>query len=744
MSHVELLSPAGSKESLYYALKAGADAVYMGGESFGARAYAKNPDNNEILDVMDYTHILGKKMYLTVNTLLKNDEIKNDLYHYIKPIYENGIDAVLVQDVGVLKFLKEEFKNLEIHASTQMTVCNKESAEFLKGLGLTRVVTARELSLKEVKSIIDNVDIEVECFIHGAMCYSYSGMCLFSSIIGGRSGNRGRCAGPCRQPYDVFMDGKIISDKNTMYPLSMKDMNTLKNLPDLLDAGISSLKIEGRMKSPDYAAYTTYVYKKYIDNYLENGRNNFEIKNNDLNKLNNLYTRINPTNGYYYSHNPKELITFKKPSYNMGNEDEIKKIHDEFCGEIKKHDACCFLELKKDTKAVLTITSLDGLTSISITGEKVSEALNKPITRENVLKQLNKTGNTYINFTDIYIDMDNDIFMPLSMLNNLRRDAIKAYFDKLLSGYKLKYQSDDKEKTDNNTYDQRKDLIQKNNTEYNSDTNNDYINNKEKNNLSVMITKKEQSDAVLNFSEISDVYISSDNFSLEVLYEIYKKIENSGKNPYIVLPYIYRENNKKYINDIVLNIPANKILVRNIDEFSLMVNQNKKGFLTDSSFYVFNDYAKDFINDYDVKRFTLPYELNFRELKDLSDSKSELIVYGKIPLMISAGCVNKNYFKCDGKLKNISIKDRKNMSFDVMNFCNHCYNVIFNSVPLSLTGVKDKVDELNINNFRINLTTESYHDSLNILEKYIKVFYYSECQDELKDFTRGHFKRGIL
>lgn len=297
---VELLAPAGSYDSLRAAINAGADAVYIGGSVFGARAFADNLDEENMLKAIDYIHLHGKKLYLTVNTLLKNDEIRNQLFEYLHPLYKHGLDAVIVQDMGVFKFIRENFPDLDIHASTQMTVTGVYSAKMLKEAGATRVVTARELSLDELKKIHDNVDIEIESFIHGALCYCYSGQCLLSSMLGGRSGNRGRCAQPCRLPYDVT--GKNMKNNdNEKYVLSPKDMCTLEIIPDIIESGVYSMKIEGRMKSPEYVAGVVEMYRKYIDMYISQGRDGFRVDENDYQKLTSLYSR----NGFSQRTHPR-------------------------------------------------------------------------------------------------------------------------------------------------------------------------------------------------------------------------------------------------------------------------------------------------------------------------------------------------------------------------------------------------------------------------------------------------------
>lgn len=262
---IELLAPAGSYEAFEAALGAGADAVYLGGPDFGARAYAKNFSQEELIRAIRTAHLHGRKLYLTVNTLLKNKELQEKLYASLKPAYEEGLDAVIVQDMGVLRFIRRVFPDLPIHASTQMAVTGPEGMKFLESLGVSRVVPARELSLEELKTMHKESPIEIETFIHGALCYSISGQCLMSSILGGRSGNRGRCAQPCRLPYQIKEKGSRFTGDRELCPLSLKDICTLDILPEILDAGVVSLKIEGRMKQPEYTAAVTGIYRKYLD-----------------------------------------------------------------------------------------------------------------------------------------------------------------------------------------------------------------------------------------------------------------------------------------------------------------------------------------------------------------------------------------------------------------------------------------------------------------------------------------------
>ena len=318
MKKPELLAPAGDYGCFQAALKAGADAVYIGGQEYGARAYAGNFSRDEVLFALDEAHFYGKKIYLTVNTLMKQEELDR-LADFIAPFYEAGLDAVIVQDVGALCVLGKNFPDLPLHASTQMTITDAAGAEALKRLGIVRVVPARELSLEEAALLKKESGLEVEVFIHGAMCYCYSGQCLFSSMLGGRSGNRGRCAQPCRQPY------RIRSQKTgkACYPLSLKDMCTIDLIPELMDAEIDSFKIEGRMKRAEYVAGVTDVYRRRIDEYLENPQKKREVPPQDRKLLSTLYVRSGLGNGYLKKHNGRDMITLDQPGYAGCEEGEL-------------------------------------------------------------------------------------------------------------------------------------------------------------------------------------------------------------------------------------------------------------------------------------------------------------------------------------------------------------------------------------------------------------------------------------
>ncbi len=415
----ELLSPAGDADCLYAAAAAGADAVYAASDRFGARAYASNFTEDEFIHAIDYMHMLGKKLYLTLNTLIKEREFES-VYAFIKPFYAEGLDGVIVQDMGIVRYLLREFPGLPVHASTQMSVTSAYGAGYLQKTGVARVVTARELSISEIREIHQKCDIEIESFIHGAMCCAYSGQCLMSSMLGGRSGNRGRCAGPCRQPYSA---GNI----NQKYILSLKDMCTVDILPDLIEAGVCSLKIEGRMKAPAYVSGVTGIYRKYLDIYKRNGREGYSVEQSDRDALTRLYSRGGISTGYYGRRNGSSMVTVVKPGYISSYEEK------DVPGRIR-------LKISGRCRAVcgepLELAVSSGDINTVVTKDIVDTASKHPVTEADIVKQLRKTGDTDMEFDELVIETDGRAFIPVAALNALRRDAVRSLYERLISGYK--------------------------------------------------------------------------------------------------------------------------------------------------------------------------------------------------------------------------------------------------------------------------------------------------------------------
>ncbi len=427
MKKVELLSPAGGFETMVGAFNAGADAVYLGGTRFGARAYADNFDTEQVLDAISYAHLHNKKIYMTVNTLVKEREF-DQLYDFMLPFAEKKLDGVIVQDFGVMRFIRDEFPDVELHASTQQTVTGVYGAKLLKKLGCCRVVPARELSIYEMKAIREKADIEVEAFIHGAMCYCYSGACLFSSMVGTRSGNRGRCAQPCRLPYNGA----------ELYPLSLKDMCTIDIIPELIGAGIDSFKIEGRMKKPEYSAGVTSLYRKYIDLYYANPNKALRVSKEDRKMLSELYLRTEISEGYYHRHNGKEMITISSPAYNGTSEEVISKVREKYLGSKLKVKCSIdgFFTVGQEAVVNMTVAGNDETIVETVTGSIVQPASKRPMDEESIVKQLSKLGNTNFEAETVNAVIDDNngtgIFIPVSELNELRRILCEKMEKRLL------------------------------------------------------------------------------------------------------------------------------------------------------------------------------------------------------------------------------------------------------------------------------------------------------------------------
>ena len=430
--NIELLAPAGSVTGLKAVIAAGADAVYIGGSRFGARAYAANPGEDDLLAAIDYAHLRGVKVYMTVNTLLKDSEME-DLYEYMLPYYTRGVDAVLVQDFGVLRYLHRCFPDLPLHASTQMTVTGPESAGLLKKYGVTRVVPAREMSLGELFTIGRESGLEVEAFVHGALCVCMSGMCLASSLIGGRSGNRGRCAQPCRLVYEA--EGRKAE------LLSPKDLCTLDLLPDMIEHGVVSLKIEGRMKQPEYAAGVVSIYRKYLDLYLNSGRKAYKVTTADRDSLMTLFNRDGFTDGYLKKHNGKDMMAFSRRTLNTKEEQErsalYERMHNAYVAREKKVPLRGTLYVSKGQPLTMTLeTDDDGrIPNVSLTeqGETVQEALSRPLGKDRIASQMSKTGGSDFVFTDLEVYTDENSFVPMGALNAFRRNALDAVRDEILA-----------------------------------------------------------------------------------------------------------------------------------------------------------------------------------------------------------------------------------------------------------------------------------------------------------------------
>lgn len=749
MKELELLAPAGSLKTLKAVIHAGADAVYLGGSMFGARAYANNFNEEELLEAIRFGHIHGRKIILAVNTLLKEYEL-GQLYDYLHPYYEAGLDAVIVQDMGVMEFIKTHFPNLPIHTSTQMTITNVEGARLLKEQGVERVVTAREMSLEEIQRIHDEVGVELESFIHGALCYCYSGQCLFSSIIGGRSGNRGRCAQPCRLSYEVLQGEKNLTGHHATPILSLKDMCTLPFLYELADHGIYSFKIEGRMKTPEYAAGVVSIYRKYMDSYLDGSR--IPVEKKDIRALLELGNRGGFTNGYYYHHNDSDMLSGESASHNKSEGVLQDNIRREYVDTELKEKIKGKLILNKECPAKIEVQY--GKVKVSYQGDMVLVAQNRPLTKEVVTEKITKTGNTPFVFENLEVTMDDDIFMPVNQLNQLRRGALEALEEALLKPY---------ERT-------LPELVETSSAETDRQTTGNAIKEKQISGQSlsqtsgqqsagsstevrVLIEDAEQLPAVLKVDFVDTVYLDCMLYTRENLIrklsEDIDRVHASGKKAFYVFPFIFRQQTSLFYEKIMpelKKLPLDGIMVRSLDEIAFIKEWGNENWqmVSDSNLYTYSNEAAEYFYRLGMIQDTIPVELNRKEILRRENSRSEMIIYGRLPLMITAQCIHKNTLGCMHQHKVLNLKDRYSVHFPVKNFCSECYNVIYNSLPVCLFKEDVTVKKIAPAALRLSFTTETEEETEQILTIYGDIYKNGGILGQMPmECTNGHFKRGV-
>lgn len=799
---VEILAPAGSMECLKAAIAAGADAVYTGGALFGARAYAHNLTEEELLEAIDYVHLHGRRLYLTVNTLIKDREMEKQMYDYLLPYYRQGLDAVIVQDIGLFRFIRKHFPDLPIHASTQMTLTGVDGAKFLEKEGAQRIVTSRELSMAEVKKIADETELEIESFVHGALCYCYSGQCLFSSFIGGRSGNRGQCAQPCRLLY------RTPEAKRPQYLLSLKDICTLELIPEMIESGIYSFKIEGRMKKPEYAAAVAFQYRKYADLYLKYyeecpaeedpaayAMKKYRVREEDRQMLLDLYNRGGFHTGYYHTQNGREMISLNRPNHagvpavkvlakkgrnvtakaltdlypqdiielpmrkgrekadNYTCKDAVRKgmnvqipvfadtpfkrdeiwmrtrnstlidtLREEFVNGKIKERICGTFRLYPQEKATLTVKCRDA--EITVAGEKAQEALSQPMSRERIEKQLRKTGNTEFEFSFLKAEIGEKVFLPMQSLNELRREALETLEKVICEKYRRSGEVKDPEE-DKTELSMEEEVLS---------------------GWTASVRTAEQMEVILEEEAIGRIYVDCTMFpriwEKDSYVEWITKVHAAGKEVYLVMPYIFRERTRKQYEaayNRIFGAGWDGILIANYESFAFLKEHGYTGrIMTDYNLYEFNQESRKFWKEKGVFEFTAPVELTERELQDLRVKDGEVIVYGYLPMMISAGCIQKTTRGCLKKSGQTTITDRYRNPFVVKNECDYCYNILYNYVPLYLGDRMEEVYQIGPGRIRLMFTTERQQEVRQILSAYFE-------GKELPEgtYTRGHWKRGI-
>jgi len=814
---IDLLSPVGDFDCLKAAVQNGANSVYFGANLFSARAFASNFDLDELKNAIQYARIRGVKTNLTLNTLIKNDEFE-DAFNLAKKAYEFGIDAIIVQDLGLAKMLIKSFPDLAIHASTQMSVHNLQGVLELQELGFKRVVLSRELSIGEIEYICRNSNVEIECFIHGALCISYSGQCLFSSMIGGRSGNRGKCAQPCRLPYKLLENNSVI---DSGYLLSTRDICGLDFIPDMINAGVTCLKIEGRMKKPEYVATVTRIYRKYID--LAESSEPYVVDDADRKILMQAFNRGSFSCGHL-SNEPNKKLVFKDKSDNMGlflgkvekynsnkgyitvklNEpievgdtvaleresgtynvsevmvsnknikgtkvgqtvtigrmkgniklgDKIFKMssksqnsiaNDSLRFENRKVALNCEVTVKENQPLEINITSandLDIYKNLNITSTLdvlPVEAKNRPISKDDIIAQINKTNSTPFNFANINVNLDDNLFLPkVSSLNELRRTALENVENFAISNIQrisdgINYNAcNENSKNDNNA-------------------------NSVENKISVLLNILNEKYDYSSLEGINIVYIPLKYFVNKkysnILETLSKKFEL-----YIYLPTIIKANYrnllslnienaiKSYnIKGFVLSNISNLLLLDNVLE-NCSLNKNDFNFIANYTFNIFNNHSVKELKELGFNRFTISPELNKETILDLTSSNtevlaSELIVYGKTPLMNMNYCLlgkaNKCYPNCDAKCNSCNkyyLKDRLGLNFEIIPDNIQTVTTIYNSKTTSI----ESADFVSTNVFRIDVIDESIDDINNIVSV-VK----SGNRFEGKEFTNGNLNREV-
>jgi putative protease len=723
MKQHELLAPAGSVSIARAVIDAGADAVYLAGNQFGARAYAGNLSEKELFEIIDYAHVRGSKIHLTVNTLVKNREFDGELFDFIRPLYEHGLDAAIVQDFGVIRFLRRNFPELSIHGSTQLSVTGIPGAEFLKSAGAERIVTARELSLKEISSIRKAVELEIETFIHGALCYSYSGQCLMSSLYGGRSGNRGRCAQPCRLPYSVWKkEGNRLHplSDGELYPLSMKDLCAVDLLPDLCRAGIDSFKIEGRMKQLEYAAGVTEIYRYYLDLY-EADPSGFSVSEKDRARLLAYGNRSGFTGGYYFCRNGHGMLADHSPSHSSGSGSPS------FAHRRRLPVQMAFYG-SLGAPAVLTAQTGD-FTAAAVSEEMVP-AQNRPLSAADVKKQLKKTGDTPFVLADAEVELEDGLFFPVSRINELRREALEQLQAQITASF---------HRTDVRKEPQYLPVSE------------DSVSADDPAALYVTAATREQmrAAAVCDFVQGIDLDYPKE-VSAEILKEDRDMIRSAGKQAGYCFSYVLRSADRTHL------LGFDRYVVRSYDSLGMVWNNPsipRQKIVLDAGIYVFSRRACEAFREMGIRRHTLPLELNAGELMHQYSDGAELMIYGRIPLMLSAQCLYRNYDVCvqedpsaDGALL---LADRYQNYLPVKRVCSDCMNIIYQNRPLYLLDHGEKLKQIHPSAWRIVFTCESGKEAERILREYDQALGtaggYQAPDKKIfeQKFSRGHFSRGV-
>ena len=802
--NTELLAPVGSFDALKAAVQNGANAVYLGGKEFSARASANNFDRDELREAVRYAHIRGVQVFVTANTLRKQNEIEEFL-EYIKYLYDIDVDAIILQDIGMARLVKELLPDFEIHASTQMVAHSLEDVLYLQNIGFDRVVLARELNIQEIEHICKNSNVDIEVFVHGALCVCYSGQCLMSSMLGNRSGNRGRCAQPCRQKYELIdiYSGEVINTDGE-YLLSPKDLNSIQDIDKVIEAGVHSLKIEGRMKRPEYVATVIGSYRKTIDEYMETKKINVSDET-----MNNLYTIFNRkfTKGYLFGDVGEDIMNSNRPN-NLGLyigkvvdynrkakrlkiklENTLKKgdgisigggtigriiksngdianigykgetIELDFIGDAKRNQIIyktsdsdllntvqktfeedtenvkvsidAKIEIKLGKKPRLTLSDSFGNTTTLEADKEVEQAMKVALSEEKVVTQISKLGNTSYIINNITVDMDNNVSLPISILNQMRRDAIESLSEERVSIKNREYKN--KEIAYNPKIFIRDDEVK----------------------LRAKVKNIEQLKAIVNYKEVDAIYYEDINTLDEA-----KTIANENNmNLIYSVPRVLRNKDYKILNKLDRNSNI-EIQTGNLGCVSLFKDN---GIYID---YYLNSFNSETIKHYKqegAKTICISQELNLTEIKETlkhTDAEIESVVYGYTPLMISEYCPmgvlvrdckkDKRSAICNKSV--YALKDSKSEVFRITQDI-FCRSSIYNSKPLCMIDDLIDVKNAGINVFRLDFTFEDASQVKEVVEAHIEVINNNFEMDtkanqfynnlEKVGITKAHYYKGV-
>ena len=801
----ELLAPAGSMESLKAAVNNGCDAIYLGGKAFSARQFAGNFSLEEMEEACDYCHLRGIKVYVTVNTLYKDSELQ-EFIAYIGELYRLGVDALLIQDIGGVRMVKEHFPDFPIHASTQMTTNSLADVEYWKEQGFSRVVLSRELNLDEIKEITENTDVEIETFVHGALCVCYSGQCIMSSILGGRSGNRGRCAQTCRLPYSLY-EGSSVKEEGHL--LSPKDMQTITILPKLIEAGILSLKVEGRMKNPEYVAGVVGIYRKYIDLYFENPAE-YKVEQKDVKVLQQLFNRGGFSEGYYEDFAGREMMSIERPKswgLKIGHVDDYTTKNNRLFirtrealvpgdgievwasggpnvgtsiskasragevvnlsleGNIEKNDVVYRTYDKalidslrktweKDTRKLSIWGKLrakkgepialqlwdDRGHLVFVKGDVVEEATNQPLSEEKLTQQISKMGATPFVVEEMEIEMDGDIYLGVSVLNQLRRSATEALEEAIIKKSKR----------------ERVALPEK--TEESKQA---FCTNKK---LRILVSNRVQLEAVVETPRLEVLYYESADRVMDHLAWALELCHKNGVKLFVALPKIARQFTQEKEKQLIEGLIKSNIdgfLVRSAGQLA-MVKEAGKAIHTDYTLNLLNKESVTFWEDAGAASVCVSLEANLQEINQMGNANCEMVVYGYLPLMKTQQCPVGNYVggkdgslycskRKDGGL--YFLRDRKEMKFPLMLDCDACVCTILNSKPLFTLRFYDEVLESVTGSVRLDFTKEGPSRAAKIAKVYSEMTQdpnrisvdARNLLEEMREkgSTKGHFFRGV-